>query len=134
MQRAKCFLLKTCQNMLEGLFARLMCACRIFNKRKHVLAKALLPKAALLDSSAPGLTRNNINDRDLISGKWVPFLEVKVSIGAPCTRFPGQCICMNRQAKGSNGHSSKLLIDVCDHCFVNIIHCFISLQIFSRHK
>ena len=32
------------------LFARLMCTSRIFNKRKHVLAKA-----ALLDCSAPGL-------------------------------------------------------------------------------
>ena len=37
------------------LFARLMCASLIFNKRKGVLAKALLPKAALLDLSAPGL-------------------------------------------------------------------------------
>ena len=32
-----------------------MCASRILNKRKHVLAKALLPKAALLDWPAPGL-------------------------------------------------------------------------------
>ena len=29
--------------------------CRIFNKRKHVLAKALFQKAALLDWSAPGV-------------------------------------------------------------------------------
>ena len=36
-------------------FVRLMCPTRIFNKRKRVLAKALLPKAALLDWSAPGL-------------------------------------------------------------------------------
>ena len=45
---------KTCSKAFL-LFARLMCASRIFNKRKHVLAKALLPKAALLDWSAPGL-------------------------------------------------------------------------------
>ena len=37
------------------LFAQLMCASLIFNKRQHVLAKLLLPKAALLDWSAPGL-------------------------------------------------------------------------------
>ena len=37
------------------LFAWLMCASRIFNKRKHILAKALLPKAALPDWSAPSL-------------------------------------------------------------------------------
>ena len=40
---------KTCSNILL-LFARLVCASHIFNKRKHVLAKA-----ALLDWSAPGL-------------------------------------------------------------------------------
>ena len=61
MQRAKCFLLnvpklaKTCTKAFL-LFAWLMCASHIFNKRKHVLAKALLPKAALLDWSAPGLS------------------------------------------------------------------------------
>ena len=43
------------------LFARLMCGSRIFNKRKHVLAEALLPKAALLDWSAPGLTVNKMS-------------------------------------------------------------------------
>ena len=34
-----------------------MCASRVFNKRKHVLAKALLQKAALVDWSAPGLRK-----------------------------------------------------------------------------
>ena len=48
---------KTCSKVLL-LFARLVCTSHIFNKRntyEHVLAKALLPKAALLDWSAPGL-------------------------------------------------------------------------------
>ena len=53
-QRTTCFLLKRAKTCSKAflLFARLMCASRIFNKRKHVLAKALLPKAALLDWSA----------------------------------------------------------------------------------
>ena len=45
---------KTCSKAFL-LFARLMCTCRISNKREHVSAKALLPKAALLDWSVPGL-------------------------------------------------------------------------------
>ena len=48
---------KTCRNMLESIFA--FCSIDVchsfFNKRKDVLAIALLPKAALLDWSAPGL-------------------------------------------------------------------------------
>ena len=57
MQRAKCFLLKRAKKCSEEflLFARLICASRIFNKTKHVLAKVLLPKAALLDWYVPGL-------------------------------------------------------------------------------
>ena len=54
-QRAKCFLL----NRARKHFCFLLdwCAsCHIFNKRKHVLAKAILPKAALLDWCAPGLS------------------------------------------------------------------------------
>ena len=59
-QRAKCFLLKRVKTCSKAflLFARLMCVSCIFNKRKHVLAKALLPKASLLDWSAPGLRQN----------------------------------------------------------------------------
>ena len=52
---------KMCQNLpkrAQKHFCFLLdwCApCHIFNKRKHVLAKTLLPKAALLDWCAPGL-------------------------------------------------------------------------------
>ena len=49
---------KTCQNVLVNIFCSLLdcCApCGIFNKRKHVLAKAPLQKADLLDWSASGL-------------------------------------------------------------------------------
>ena len=51
----------TCQKCSKVvlLFAPLVCANHIFNKRKHVLAKALLPKAALLDWSAPGLKEDS---------------------------------------------------------------------------
>ena len=63
---------ETSQNVLDSNFCFLLdwCVpCRNFNKRMHVLAKALLPKvnlllakvllqiAALLDWSAPGLSR-----------------------------------------------------------------------------
>ena len=56
-QLAKCFLVKRAKMCSKAflLFARLMCASRIFNKRKHVLAKTLFPKATLLDWSAPVL-------------------------------------------------------------------------------
>ena len=55
MQRAKCFLLKRAKTCSKALLLLLdWCApCPIFNKRKHVLAKALFPKAALLYWSAP---------------------------------------------------------------------------------
>ena len=51
----------TCQNVLESTFAFLLDWCVPVislikeNTFEHVLAKALLPKAALLDWSAPGL-------------------------------------------------------------------------------
>ena len=58
-QRAKCFLLKRARK--HFCFLLDWCApCRLFNKRKHVLAKALLPKAALLDWSAPSLRSRTI--------------------------------------------------------------------------
>ena len=47
-----------------------MCASHIFNKRKHVLAKALLPKAALLDWSAPGLTVKFMEIFFFLVKKW----------------------------------------------------------------
>ena len=54
----KHFVRCTCQNILESTFAFCSIGVRqsYLNKRKHVLAKVLLPKAALLDWSAPGLT------------------------------------------------------------------------------
>ena len=69
MQRAKCFLLKRTRTCSKAflLFARLMYSSRMFNKRKQVLAKAHLPKAALLEWSEPGLTFPNcgMNERNI---------------------------------------------------------------------
>ena len=50
-QRAKCFLLKRAKTCSKAFLLDWCAPCRIFNKRKHVL-----PKAALLYWSAPGLT------------------------------------------------------------------------------
>ena len=65
------------------IFARLMCASRIFNKRKHVLAKALFPKAALLDWSAPGLrVFDQIRDPK-IPKPLRPHIWILVKFGGP---------------------------------------------------
>ena len=96
LQLAKSFLLKRAKSARKHFcfFARLMCASRIFNKRKHVLAKALLPKAALLDWSAPGLRQifcnvetvvHWCNDSNIICGKMtsyghddIPWLSLQI--------------------------------------------------------
>ena len=57
-----------------------MCASRIFNKRKHILAKALLPKAALLDWFAPGLRHIEMkqNKNEYFGQITVAFLSSRI--------------------------------------------------------